>query len=366
MKNIKVKLISIVTLAMLMATTLLSGCGASSPTAATAAADNSKSAAQPSTPASTKLVLYSALNDSDITWIKQQFKQDTGIEIENLNFSAGDAAARVVAEKAAPKADVMIGGSVEFYDNIAKEGVLEKYTSPNTKGLDNQFIDPNGYWQGWYMGVLGIVYNTDRFKNEMAPKGIKEPVIWDDLLNPAYKDLYVTSNPASAGGGYIFAADQLFRLGDQNGWDYLNKLNQNVHHYTATAGDPITLVATGQFIVGMAWAHDIETQMKKGYPIKVVVPDQTAYEIGGAAIVKGGQNTANAKKFIDWLLTKPVQEKNRDNSNRYSVMKNVTPPQGMIPLANVSLVNYDRSKASAMKADVVKKFTEMIGSKTAK
>jgi iron(III) transport system substrate-binding protein len=57
---------------------------------------------------------------------------------------------------------------------------------------------------------------------------------------------------------------------------------------------------------------------------------------------------------------------NRDNSNRYSVLKDVTPPQGMVKLEDVKLVNYDRTKASAMKADVVKKFTEMIGNKAAK
>ncbi|MDR3602838.1 MAG: ABC transporter substrate-binding protein [Desulfosporosinus sp.] len=362
MKIFKTKLISLITLLMLIATTILSGCGTQSTASTAGKTDTTKQV----TSTSNKLVVYAALNDSDVAWIQKKFKDDTGLEVEFLRFGAGDAAARVEAEKAAPKADVMVGGSVEFYDNLVKDGCLDKYTSPNAQGLDSQFIDPNGYWQGWYMGVLGMVYNTERFNKELAPKGVKEPATWDDLLNPAYKDLYVTSNPATAGGGYIFAADQLFRLGDDLGWDYLNKLNQNVHHYTPGAVDPITLVATGQFIAGMAWAHDIESAMKKGYPIKVVVPDQTAYEIGGAALIKGGQNPANAKKFIDWLLTKPIQEMNRDNSNRYSILKDVAPPQGMIKLEDVKLVNYDRAKASEMKAAVVKKFTDMIANKAAK
>lgn len=360
--KIKLKLVSLITLLILIAATVLTGCGAQSVPATTADPDAGKQTA----PMSNKLVVYAALNDSDIAWIQKKFKEDSGIEAEFLRFGAGDAAARVMAEKAAPKADVMVGGSVEFYDNLVKEGCLDKYASPNAQGLAGQFIDPNGYWQGWYMGVLGMVFNTDRFNKELAPKGVKEPATWDDLLNPAYKDLFVSSNPATAGGGYIFAADQLFRLGDDLGWEYLNQLNQNVHHYTPGAVDPITLVATGQFVAGMSWAHDIEAAMKKGYPIKVVVPEQTAYEIGGAALVKGGQNPGNAKKFIDWLLTKPIQEMNRDNSNRYSILKDVAPPQGMTKLEDVKLVNYDRPKASAMKADVVKKFTAMIGNKAAK
>ena len=308
-----------------------------------------------------KLVVYAALNESDMMQIKEQFKLDTGIDIQYLIFSAGDAAAKVQSELKNPKADVMVGGSCEFYENLVKQNAFLSYRSPNAKGLDAQFSDPKGYWQGWYMGVLGIVYNTERFDKELKPLGVKEPKTWDDLLNPAYKGLFVTSNPSTAGGGYIFAADQLFRLGETKGWDYLKKLNANVHHYTKTAGEPISLVATGQFVAGMAWTHDIMKQAKAGYPIKVVVPENTAFEIGGSAIIKGAKNTANAKKFADWLLTKEVQQMNTNMSNRYSVRKDITPPSGVIKLQDVKLVKYDRAKATAQKADVVKKFLDMIG-----
>ncbi|WP_048744351.1 extracellular solute-binding protein [Paenibacillus sp. P22] len=258
---------------------------------------------------------------------------------------------------------MLVGGSVEFYQPLAEQGILEKYTSPNAADIDAKFNDPNGYWQGWYMGVLGIVLNTERYQKELAPKGVQEPKTWDDLLDPAYKGQFITSNPATAGGGYIFVADQLFRLGEQQGWDYLKKLNANVHHYTPKAGDGIQLTATGEFIAGMSWAHDIVKSAKQGYPIQVIVPEQTAYEIGGAGIIHGGANTDNARKFMDWLLTKETGELNTKMSNRYSVRSDVAPPEGMIPVSEVDLVDYDRAKAAAMKADVVKQFTEMAGTK---
>lgn len=349
LKGLKIKFASLLMAIFIASVAVFSGCSNQS----TASANKS-----------TKLVVYAALNEDDIVQIQKKFKEDTGIDIEYIRLSgAGEASTRIQAEKDSPKADIFIGGSVEFYDPLAKAGLLEKYTSPNAKDIDKQFSDPNGYWQGWYMGVLSIIINEDRFQKELAPKGVKEPKTWDDLLDPNYKGLFLTSNPATAGGGYIFAADQLFRLGDEKGWDYLNKLNQNVHHYTAAAGDPINLVGTGEFIAGMAWAHDSVKAAKQGRPIKVIVPDQTAFEIGGVAAVKGGANTDNAKKFIDWILTKPIGEMNTNMSNRYSVRKDVAPPQGMIKVEDVKLVNYDRTKASQMKADVVKKFTDMINKK---
>jgi iron(III) transport system substrate-binding protein len=339
----KLRLVSMVVLAAFITVLALSGCSSTN-------SNDSK-----------KLVVYAALNESDIVQIKDQFKKDTGIEIEYLRFAAGEASARVQAEKSSPKADVFVGGSVEMYEPLAKDGIFEKYTSPNAKDLDAKFCDTNGYWQGWYLGVLGIVLNKDRFQKELEPKGVTEPKTWDDLLDPNYKGLFLTSNPATAGGGYIFAADQLFRLGEEKGWEYLKKLNANVHHYTPGAVDCISLVATGQFVVGMSWAHDIYKSIQEGYPIKVIVPDDTAFEIGGSAVIKGGPNTENAKKFIDWLLTKPVGEMNTKMSNRYSARKDVAPPTGMPKIEELKLVNYDRMKASSMKEDVVKKFTDMIG-----
>ena len=180
-----------------------------------------------------RLVVYAALNEEDIVEIEKQFEADTGIDMEYIRLGgAGEASTRVQAEKNNPQADIMVGGSVEFYEPLAQEGLFEKYTSPNAAEIDDQFNDPNGYWQGWYMGVLGIVVNKERFKEELAPKGVEMPKTWDDLLDPNYKGLFLSSNPATAGGGYIFAATQLFRLGEEKGWEYLNDLNTNVHHYT--------------------------------------------------------------------------------------------------------------------------------------
>ncbi|HYE83161.1 MAG TPA: ABC transporter substrate-binding protein [Clostridia bacterium] len=345
-----VRSLSVLLLAAILVTSLLTGCSPASPAASPAGG-------------SKKLVVYAALNEADIVEIQKKFKEDTGIEIEYIRAGAGDVAARVLAEKASPKADVMVGGSVDVYEPLAKDGLFEKYVSPNSKELAATFNDPNQYWQGWYMGVLALVVNKDRFDKELKPQRLQIPATWDDLLDPRYKNVFVSSNPVTAGGAYIFIADQIFRLGEDKAWDYLKELDKNVHHYYKGAVDCISPVATGEFIVGMSWGHDIYNAVKQGYPIEVVIPKQTAFEIGGAAVVKGGKNIDNAKKFIDWLLTKEVGEMNTSISNRYSVRKDVTPPKGLPKLEEVDLVKYDRAKAGAMKPDVVKKFDEEIASK---
>lgn len=306
-----------------------------------------------------KLVVYSALNEDNTIAIADQFKKDTGIEIEYISLGGGDAVARVQAEMGNPKADVLVGGSVDLYGSLAEAGAFEAYDSPNNDDLDERFNDPNHFWQGWYMGVLSIIVNEERWANEMS---IDMPTTWDDLLDPAYDDVFVWANPTTAGGAYIATACQIFRLGEDAAWDYLKELDKNVHHYYKGAGDVISPVATGEFIASIAWGHDSFKTQQEGYPLKLIIPEQTAYEIGGAAIVKGGPNTENAKVFMDWLLTKEAQELSVATSYRYPVRDDVAAPEGLPALSEVDLVAYDRDKAASMKEAVLEKFEAEITS----
>ena len=106
-----------------------------------------------------KLGGYSALNEDNTMAIADQFEKDTGIEIEYISLGGGDAVARVQAEMANPKADILVGGSVDLYGSLATAGAFEAYDSPNNDSLDARFNDPNHFWQGWYMGVLSIIIN---------------------------------------------------------------------------------------------------------------------------------------------------------------------------------------------------------------
>lgn len=349
-------------LALMMVLSLLAGCGQTAKPAASTAASAGSSAAEKT---GGKLIVYSALNEDNTIALADQFKKDTGIEIEYISLGGGDAVARVQAEMGNPKADFLVGGSVDLYGSLSKAGAFEAYDSPNNDNLDSRFNDPDHMWQGWYMGVLSIIVNGDRFEKELAPKGVKMPETWDDLLDPAYKDVFVWANPTTAGGAYIATACQIFRLGEDAAWDYLKALDKNVHHYYKGAGDVISPVATGEFIASIAWGHDSFKTQQQGYPLKIIIPKQTAYEIGGAAIVKGGPNTENAKVFMDWLLTKEAQELSVSTSFRYSVRSDVASPEGLPTLEEVDLVDYDRTKAASMKEAVLEKFDAEITSKRA-
>src|ERR1700687_4538496 len=55
----------------------------------------------------------------------QEFEQATGIKVNFVRFSSGEALARVIAEKGNPRVDVLFGGPVETFSAGICEGAFE-------------------------------------------------------------------------------------------------------------------------------------------------------------------------------------------------------------------------------------------------
>jgi iron(III) transport system substrate-binding protein len=336
--------------------------------------------AAPSRQAGGKIAVYSALNESTNNAFVEAFKKEhSNIDVELLPLAAaGELQTRIRTEKASPKADVFIGGSSEFHEPLSKDGLLVAYKSPNAGGVDDMYKSPDGYWTGWYIGIFGFVYNTDRFSKEMS--GAKPPAGWDDLLTDGWKGKLVLPDPVKTGGGYIFVATQIFRFAQALGlvpapaaamevnytkaedaaMDYMKKLHANIGQYAGTAPQAIQLVGQGQFVGAPNWSHDILTAKSRGQPVDLAVPAETGFEVGAVSIVKGGPNTEAAKVFIDWVLTKSAGELNVKLSNRLSVLKDVAPAPGAPTLDQVKLVPYDRTWATANKDRILKKWQAAI------
>jgi iron(III) transport system substrate-binding protein len=340
--------------------------------------------------------VYSALNETTNNAFIEAFNQEhPDIQVELLPLAAaGELQTRIRTESASPNADVFIGGSSEFHDPLGKEGLLLAYQSPNAAAVAPLYKDPNGFWTGWYLGVFGFVYNTDRFSEEMG--GMNPPATWDDLLDPAWQGKLAYPDPTTTGGGYIFIATQIFRFAQQLGlipsleatpeagdmaeataeatitevdyteaeaaaMEYMAQLHQNIAQYVGTSPQAIQLVGQGQFVGAPNWSHDILTAKSQGNPVELAVPVDTAHEIGAISIVNGGPNPEAAKVFVDWVLTRPAGELNVQLSNRLSVLPDVPPAPGAPTLESVSLVNYDRAWASDNKDRILRMWQEATG-----
>lgn len=286
------------------------------------------------------LMVYGAIHEYEIARLLDAFSRDTGIPTDFIRASAGEIVARVLAEANSPRADIILGGPADSHAALVPHGALLPYESPTAADIDDFYLDPDHHWNGFYLGALGIAINTERFEAEIKPLGLDYPQTWEDLLDPAYKNEIVVANANTSGTGFTFAVNQLRRLGEEAGWEYLDRFHENVHHYTRSGAAPARMVGAGEFIIGITFGHDILKPLAAGYPLKLVYPPQVAWEIGGVSIIKGGPNEEGAKKFIDWVLGQQAGQIHSDLSLRISTRTDVSLPPGATPLEEIELIDY--------------------------
>jgi iron(III) transport system substrate-binding protein len=274
------------------------------------------------------------------------FEKATGIKVNMTRKSSGEFYAQVKAEAANPKGDIWWGGTGDPHLQAAEEGLTLEYKSPKLAELHDwaarQAEQSKYRTVGVYAGALGFGYNTKL----LAQKGGPEPKCWKDLLDARYKDEVQVADPNSSGTAYTLLATVIQIMGEDQGFDYLKKLHQNVNQYTKSGAAPAKAMALGETLVGITFMHDIVTYAVQGDPVKVVAPcEGTGYEIGSMSLIKGAQNLENAKKWYDWALT-PEAQAQGGPAKAYQVPSNkkaVAPPQAP-KFSEIKLINYDFAK----------------------
>ncbi len=196
---------------------------------------------------------------------------------------------------------------------------------------------------GIYMGALGFGYNADVLKE----KGVEGPKCWADLVKPEYKGEVQVANPNSSGTAYTFLATMVQILGEDEAFDYLKKLNENINQYTKSGAAPSQAAARGETLIGITFQHDLVTPVvTSGVPMVVVSPcEGTGFEIGSMSIIKGAPNLENAKKWYDWALTPEAQALGAQaNAFQIPSNKNAPIPEAAPKLAEIKLIDYDFAK----------------------
>ena len=238
-------------------------------------------------------------------WAKpmfDEFEKATGIHVNFVRFSSGEALARVIAEKNNPRVDVLFGGPVETHAAGIKEGIFEPYKPPAFAVLPVRFKHAEGQWVAIADDPL-VFMSSNKFLKE---HGLKPPASWEDLLHPAYRDQLQMADARTSGT----AVTRIFSILEVNGRDedkafaYMKKLRPNVQVFTKSGGGGTIPVGLGQAGAGIFFIVDALKTKQEGYDVSVSFPREGIGTSAEAlAIVKGARNAAAARKLIDWAAS---------------------------------------------------------------
>jgi iron(III) transport system substrate-binding protein len=236
----------------------------------------------------------------------EEFEKATGIHVNFLRFSSGEALARVIAEKNNPRVDVLFGGPVETFAAGIKEGIFESYKSPSFDKLPARFKQVDGQWTAIADDPLVFMTNTAFLKSN----NLKPPASWDDLLNPAYKNMLQMADARTSGTAVtrIFSVLEVNKRDEEKTFAYLKKLRQNVQVYTKSGGGGTLPVGLGQAGGGIFFIVDALETKAKGYDVTISFPKEGIGSSAEAiALIKGAKHPVEAKKLIDFATSAAMQ-----------------------------------------------------------
>ena len=236
----------------------------------------------------------------------QEFEKATGIKVNFLRFSSGEALARLIAEKNTPRVDVLFGGPVETFGAGVKEGLFIPYKPPSFAELPSRFKHSDGLWTAIADDPLVFMTNS-KF---LAENKLQPPKSWQDLLNPAYAGMLQMADARTSGTAVtrIFSVLEVYGRDEDKAFDYLKKMRKSIQTYTKSGGGGTLPVGLGQAAGGIFFIVDALDTKAKGYDVTISFPSEgigSAAE--GIAIVKGAKNIEAAQKLIDWATSPAMQ-----------------------------------------------------------
>jgi iron(III) transport system substrate-binding protein len=252
----------------------------------------------------TQLLVYTALETDQLKAYEQGFyKEVPDVEIRWVRDSTGVITAKLLAEKANPQADAVMGVAASSLALLDRNGMLEPYAPINLDSIMAKYRDAKNppAWFGMDVWGATVCFNTVEAKKRNIPK----PETWKDLTKPAYKGQVVMPNPASSGTGFFDVTAWLALWGEKGGWDYMDKLHENIAQYTHSGSKPCNQAAQGEFVIGISFEYRANTNKAKGAPIDLVFPKEgLGWDLEAFGIHKGTKKLAAAKKLADWASSK--------------------------------------------------------------
>ena len=284
------------------------------------------------------LVIYTS-HKKEVWWpIVKEFESRTGIWVRVVEGGTNELLETIRSGKADPAPDVMFGGGVESLE--ANAALFAPYTCAQADRLLPQYRSDTDLWTPFSALPLVLIYNPKL----LSPGSLTS---WSDLLKPALRGRIAFADPAVSGSGYTALVTLLEALGGDSD-TVLQEFARNLDgKQLSSSGDVLTAVAEGECWVGVTLEETASRRIAAGDQLAMVYPaDGTSCVSDGCAILAAALHPENARKFVDFTVSRDVQQLSQDAFCRRPVRNDLEPSTALPDLRSMVQVDYDLTWAS--------------------
>lgn len=292
-----------------------------------------------------KLVIYTSHKEEVYQPIVREFERRTGVWVEVVYGGTNELLEKIRSETDNPKADVMFGGGVESLNSCSD--CFQSYEAADSQAIRPLFSAAERTWTPFSALPVVLIYNTKLVSPETL-------TVWQDLTRPEFKGKIAFADPSVSGSSFTALVTWLsVSRGSQ-----AEKLEEFAEALDGRqlegSGEVITSVADGACLVGVTLEESAVKHIASGMDIALVYPkDGTSCVPDGSALIAGAPHEENAKRFLDFTVSKDVQKLLPQRFSRRSVREDVEPGDSLIPLSDIPLIDYDLAWASENQAKLL-------------
>jgi ABC-type Fe3+ transport system substrate-binding protein len=209
-----------------------------------------------------------------------------------------------------PEADIMWASAVDAFQVLKTEKLLAQYSLPKeisskipAKVGTYPIHDPDGFYFGYALSGYGMMWN----KPYLQAHKLKAPAEWPDLIDSSYYGHLAISAPSRSGTTHLTVEAILQAYGWEKGWALLLNTGGNMAVVTERSFGVPEGVNNGQYGIGIVIDFFGLSAISSGFPVDFAYPSMTPIVPANVGIVKGGPNSENAKRFVNYLLSEEGQ-----------------------------------------------------------
>jgi iron(III) transport system substrate-binding protein len=225
-------------------------------------------------------------------------------DVQFLDMGSREILERVRVERNRPQADLWWGASHMTFQTAAEENLLLEFRPTWADKIPATSRDTGDRWYGTYETPQVIAYNSEALKPEEAPHD------WDDVLDPKWHDKILIRNPNPSDTMRVIFGAMIWRFykdtrSTDKGYEWLRKLDANVHEYTADGTLLMQKLGRREGLITLYNMPDVRLyKEQKNFPVGYSIPTSgTPVVIDGIALVRGGPNPEEAKRFYEFVTT---------------------------------------------------------------
>ena len=306
------------------------------------------------------LVVYTSHPADLAKTIVDEFRERTGLRVRVVSDGTGALLERL-SRGEGDGADVLWGGGAESL--VANISLFEAYRSPERAAIPARLRDEAGYWTGFTVLPMVIIYNS-----RLVPEAVA-PARWSDLLNPALAGSVAFADPATSGSSYTILRTMLVAGGAGSESEAAEKAAWRLIEgfVGAIGGEPLDEsalvyrgVASGEYLAGVTYENAGAESQRLGSDVRLVYPaDGTSAVPDGVAVLRDAPHPAAARRFVDFVLGADVAGVVAARFGRRSARLDAPVPDGLPPFESIRLLDYDFDAAVAGRQATIERFADL-------